>query len=83
MMRRGLGGPLALCALFDHVGCTVFWCRVPPSPPPGIIDAQLLSWLRPRSALINGGRGRHVVEGDLLAALDNGQVRVGVGGVQV
>lgn len=41
----------------------------------GIINAQLLSWLRPCSALINGGRGKHVVEGDLLAALDEGQVR--------
>jgi len=41
----------------------------------GIINAQLLSWLRPGSALINGGRGKHVVEDDLLAALDQGQVR--------
>lgn len=40
----------------------------------GIINAQLLSWLRPGSALINGGRGKHVVEDDLLAALDQGQV---------
>jgi hypothetical protein len=42
----------------------------------GIINAQLLSWMRPRSALINGGRGGHVVEADLLAALDSQQVCV-------
>jgi hypothetical protein len=42
---------------------------------PGIINAQLLSWLRPGSAVINGGRGKQLVEADLLAALDKGQVR--------
>jgi phosphoglycerate dehydrogenase-like enzyme len=40
----------------------------------GIVNAELLSWLRPGSAFINGGRGKHVVESDLLAALDSQQV---------
>jgi glyoxylate/hydroxypyruvate reductase A len=40
----------------------------------GIINVQLLSWLRPGSAVINGGRGRQLVEADMLAALDRGQV---------
>jgi hypothetical protein len=43
--------------------------------PVGIINAQLLSWLRPGSAVINGGRGKQLLEADLLEALDRGQVR--------
>ncbi|KAF6248934.1 D-isomer specific 2-hydroxyacid dehydrogenase [Scenedesmus sp. NREL 46B-D3] len=39
-----------------------------------IINARLLSWLRPGCAVINGGRGRQLAEPDLLAALDRGQV---------
>jgi phosphoglycerate dehydrogenase-like enzyme len=46
-----------------------------PAAAAGIINAQLLSWLRHGSAVINGGRGKHLVEADLLAALDSGQVR--------
>jgi glyoxylate/hydroxypyruvate reductase A len=41
----------------------------------GIINAQLLSWLPRGATLVNAARGAHVVEGDLLAALDEGQVR--------
>lgn len=40
----------------------------------GIVNAELLSWLRPGCAFINGGRGKHVVESDLLAALGSQQV---------
>jgi glyoxylate/hydroxypyruvate reductase A len=50
----------------------------PPHPPPpsapGIIAAPLLSWLPRGAAVINGARGAHLVEPDLLAALDSGQV---------
>ncbi|WIA43532.1 hypothetical protein OEZ86_009989 [Tetradesmus obliquus] len=50
-------------------------CLLPPTPETtGIINAQLLSWLRPGSAVINGGRGRQLIEADLLGALDSGQV---------
>jgi glyoxylate/hydroxypyruvate reductase A len=45
-----------------------------PTGPPGIVDAELLSWLPRGGAVINGARGAHVVEPDLLAALDGGQV---------
>ncbi len=40
----------------------------------GIIDARLLAMLPRGAALINIARGRHVVEKDLLAALDSGQL---------
>lgn len=40
----------------------------------GIIDARLLSQLPRGAILINVGRGEHVVEADLLAALDEGRL---------
>ena len=40
----------------------------------GIIDAQLLEKLPSGAALINAGRGQHVVASDLLAALDQGKI---------
>ena len=39
----------------------------------GIVDGALLAALPDDSLLINVGRGAHVVEGDLLAALDDGR----------
>ena len=42
----------------------------------GIINHELLSWLPRGGAVINGGRGGHVVEEDLIAALDQGQVNL-------
>lgn len=39
-----------------------------------IIDAELLSWLPDGAALVNAGRGGHVVTDDLLAALDSGRL---------
>jgi glyoxylate/hydroxypyruvate reductase A len=36
----------------------------------GLFDAQRLSALKPRASLVNLARGAHVVEADLLAALD-------------
>lgn len=42
----------------------------------GIIDAQLLAWLPRGAGVINVARGAHLVEEDLLSALDSGQVRV-------
>lgn len=38
---------------------------------PGIINRNLLSWLPPGSAVLNGGRGKHLIEQDLLSALDS------------
>lgn len=39
-----------------------------------LIDYQLLSQLRPEAVMINVGRGEHLVEDDLLRALDDGLV---------
>jgi glyoxylate/hydroxypyruvate reductase A len=41
----------------------------------GLIDAELLTKLPNGSALVNVARGAHVVEDDLLAALDSGHLR--------
>lgn len=38
----------------------------------GLVDAAFLARLKPTAALVNFGRGAHVVEADLLAALDAG-----------
>lgn len=40
----------------------------------GILNAQAFSVMRPGAALVNLGRGRHVVDDDLLAALDGGHL---------
>ena len=44
----------------------------------GIIDSSLLKQLRPNAVVINIARGGHVVDADLLAALDSGQVQAAV-----
>jgi glyoxylate/hydroxypyruvate reductase A len=40
----------------------------------GILNAELFGALRPGAAVINVGRGGHLVQADLLAALDSGQL---------
>ncbi|NGM21483.1 glyoxylate/hydroxypyruvate reductase A [Roseomonas stagni] len=50
-------------------------CLLPLTPETrGIVDASLLSRLPKGAFLINGARGGHVVDADLLAALESGQV---------
>ncbi len=39
-----------------------------------IVDAALLGHLAPGAALVNGARGAHIVDADLIAALDAGQL---------
>jgi glyoxylate/hydroxypyruvate reductase A len=41
----------------------------------GLLDAAFFAALPPRAAVVNLGRGAHVVEGDLLAALGSGHLR--------
>jgi glyoxylate/hydroxypyruvate reductase A len=41
----------------------------------GLLDARFFAAMPPRSALVNFGRGAHVVDSDLLAALDTGHLR--------
>ncbi len=40
----------------------------------GMIDAALLAQLKPGASLVNVARGGHVVDADLIAALDSGQL---------
>ena len=41
----------------------------------GLLDANFFAALPARAAVVNLGRGAHVVDADLLAALDSGQLR--------
>jgi glyoxylate/hydroxypyruvate reductase A len=50
-------------------------CLLPLTPDTlGILDAQAFAAMPPASFIINVGRGKHVVEEDLLRALDTGQI---------
>ncbi|MCX2891281.1 glyoxylate/hydroxypyruvate reductase A [Pseudomonas sp. DCB_BI] len=56
--------------------CEILICLLPLTPDTaGILDARLMSALPRGACLINLGRGGHLVDDDLLAALDSGQVR--------
>lgn len=56
--------------------CDVLVCLLPLTPDTaGIINAELLSWLPEGATVINGARGGHAVEDDVLAALDSGKAR--------
>ncbi|MEQ1517374.1 MAG: NAD(P)-dependent oxidoreductase [Usitatibacteraceae bacterium] len=53
----------------------VLVCALPLTPETeGILNAASLSKLKPPSYLINVARGKHLVESDLLALLDTGQI---------
>ena len=41
----------------------------------GLLDARFFAALPPQASVVNLGRGAHVVDADLLAALDSGQLR--------
>jgi len=50
-------------------------CMLPLTPATeGILDCRLFAAVRPGAYLIHVGRGRHLVEDDLLAALDEGRL---------
>jgi glyoxylate/hydroxypyruvate reductase A len=56
-------------------GCKLLINLLPNTPQTaGILNLKLFSQLEPQSYLINLGRGTHLVEGDLLKALDSGQI---------
>ena len=55
--------------------CEILVCLLPLTPDTrGILDAALFDALPHGASLINAARGQHLVEADLLAALDSGQV---------
>jgi glyoxylate/hydroxypyruvate reductase len=55
--------------------CQVLVCLLPLTPATeNLIDARLLARLPRGAYLINAGRGRHVVDDDLLEAIDCGQL---------
>jgi glyoxylate/hydroxypyruvate reductase A len=57
-------------------GCDILICLLPLTPQTaGILDARLFAILPRGASLINLGRGAHLVEADLLQALDTGQLR--------
>lgn len=56
-------------------GCDVLVCLLPLTPATkGILDRKLFSALPRGAALINVGRGAHVVDADLIEALDSGRL---------
>ena len=59
--------------------CDILLCVLPlTEQTEGILDAELFGRLPAGAALINMGRGGHLVENDLLDALDSGQLRAAI-----
>ena len=66
-------GPAGLPSFAD--ACEILVCLLPLTPQThGILDAALFGRLAHQACLIQVGRGAHLVEADLLAALDSGQI---------
>jgi glyoxylate/hydroxypyruvate reductase A len=70
----GPGGLDALAARSE-----ILVCLLPMTPQTeGILNAGLFARLPRGAGLVNAGRGRHLVEADLLAALESGQLSAAV-----
>lgn len=63
-------------ALPDVLGECDYIASILPSTPQtrGLFDADLLTYMKPGSVIINAGRGDLIVEDDLMAALDKNQL---------
>jgi glyoxylate/hydroxypyruvate reductase A len=66
--RQLAAGRWACCA------CTPSCLPTCPIVCRGILNAEFFSWLPAGASLINLSRGQHVVDADLLAALDSGRL---------
>ena len=77
--RKGIG-PIKVYSGPDELGeflknSSILVCLLPLTPETkNILNAQIFSQLPPGAYLINVGRGRHLVDDDLLSALDSGQL---------
>lgn len=66
-MEAGLGDLLR--------GCEILVCLLPLTPQTqGILNAALFERLPDGACLVNAGRGAHLVDSDLLAALESGRI---------
>ncbi len=64
-------------------GCDAVVCLLPLTPQTaGVLDARAFARLKPGALVVNAARGAHVVEEDLVAALDAGQLGAAVLDVQ-
>jgi glyoxylate/hydroxypyruvate reductase A len=71
------GGGVGLDALLARSEILVSLLPMTPETE-GILDARIFAQLPRGAGLVNAGRGRHLVEADLLAALEAGQIGAAV-----
>ncbi|MFW5815595.1 MAG: 2-hydroxyacid dehydrogenase [Wenzhouxiangella sp.] len=68
-IESGRSGLFALAQWCDYLVCLLPLTK----QTRGLLDAELFARMRPGSVVINVGRGGHLVESDLLEALDRGR----------
>ena len=71
---HGADGLIALARRSDILVCLLPLTR----ETVGVLDARLFAAMPKGAAIVNAARGRHLVEADLLAALDSGQLSAAV-----
>src|SRR5262249_61474848 len=71
---QGSDGLIALARRSDILICLLPLTR----ETAGILDARLFAAMPKGAAIVNAARGQHLVEADLLAALESGQLAAAV-----